>query len=299
MKKRVMSIWVAALLCVTAGNAYAVVITPGPSGGNPVVAAVNRATQAVKQIPEQTADQLNPSLTALLSSIKDMQQNQTQIWSQFLKMQSDDRFTASDHGQSAYNLIDNAYSPVRQSAHGDLVMRNNPTTFQAWRLLRQMQAGKAVCAGSDGEKTPSCNGRLDAGGYSYQAELELIRQLQYNDSASVEDLAMSMLNKINAAQDNPLVAAIPFVAITNIIASRTQAPDGTPSMMAALGDAVEGALTIPRENALANASALDVARTQVQETALTNYLLYQNMQLQQQQLAMMAAMMAQNASGSK
>ncbi len=299
MKKQIVSAVLGGMLSIATLNGYAVSITPVTpviAGGDPVVAAINRATQAVQQISQQTADKLTPNFTALQKSIESVQQNQTQVWNQFVKMQADSQFTPGADGEdhSSYQLIhDSGYAPTRQVIAADAA--DDAWLLPSWKKIRQSQAGSVPCSNEETQfGKSSFNCELDQGVYPYQDELGFVSEVQYQHPDTMLALSQGLLTKIGAGGLNPLSAAIPFAVITDIFASRNPGKDGAPSMMASLQTAVESALSPAREQGIANASALDVARAQLHETALTNYLLYQNMQLQQQQLAMMAAMMAQN-----
>jgi hypothetical protein len=291
MNKKIIKslIWVG--LCITTLPTFALEpMTPpaGSSGNEDVVAAVNAVTAAIKQVPTQTADKLMPALTDLQNSIKDIQNKQVTTWNQFIQMRADEQFTGPnfdpyvgsdktggpDQNQlppSAYELIDTgAYSPVRQ-----VISTGKLSSFDAsgFSMLPQVQASQ----------------------YGYSDQLALTQALQYNNPEGIKEMVLALI-KNTGTPDNPLAIGLPYSALMSIVASRTGS-NGSPSEMLSLQQMVENYFSSSWEQGIAVASPLDVARAQLAATALNNYLLYQNMQLQQQQVALLALLAAKNASG--
>ncbi len=308
MKKQIVTAVLTALLCVAASNSYAITFepaVPAAAGGDPIVAAVNRATAAVQQIPQQTADKINPTLSTLLTGIQSVQQNQTEVWHQFVQMQADEQFTgpaAQGVDHSAYSLIDGAYAPLRMSIQGGLGQSNDDTMEQSWMTLRQTQSNYNPCSkailslnGSDGSlASAASNGcYTDVRGYGYSDELALTHAAQYQQPGQVLEMAQGMVANLGVGESNPLFGALPYSVLADIIASRTAGANGAPSMMRALKSTLDNLFTSEWENGLAKASPLDVMRAQTQLAALNDYIGYQRLLVEQQQAALTVELIAQ------
>ena len=297
------------------GSVYALTPAPSPSEGGDslaaVISAINQTTTAVNQnttatnnVPQATADKLSTQLNSISNQLQGVQDTQTKAWNEYVNMQADQRFTKSGD-LSAYDFLNQTlYQPMNSLIQSNNT--NNPfaTNMVTWienkKPFEKINTACLSYGAQSIQTTTLSNGEtvsVNACGYDdtknmyYQNEMAMTNETQYTQPDQIREFAKSML--VGLVPLGTSISVIPTTIVADILQSRMPGPNGEPSTMKHLENTLNNLFGSDFENGLANASPLDVARAQTVLMGLHDYMQFQQLKLQQDQLLMMATLMTE------
>ena len=315
LRKTTLSLFAAS--CMSVFSAYALTPSTSLGEGDPmagVIAAVNQTTSAVNQsttainaVPQTTADKLTPQFNNLMTQLQSIQTTQTNTWDKYVKMQADQQFTGPGD-LSSYDFLKKAfYEPIgslsqplahttRDQFADNMVswLENNKDPKNINLACKNFGASHMRTIETDGKNIQMDTCQYD---YSknlyYQDDMALMNQTQYTQPENSKNTAKNLLSALLPMGTS--ISIIPETVLSNIMASRMPGANGEPSMMQGLESTINNLFTPEWENGLAKASPVDVARAQTILMALHDYMQFQQMKMQQEQLLLTVAEMAEQA----